>query len=648
VLEKEAAVVAGLTQNEQGHLRELLGQTELDTGGGVYKSTNKGATWKRMSKTPTGSSYYSRIYVHPEDEDKVYVPMQRMWISKDGGETFEQAGWAFSSWLTSRYIHGDFHPFWMDPKNPDHLIAGTDGGLYSSYDKGKNWKAHQMPIGQFYTVAVDMNHPYWVYGGLQDNGGWAGPSATRHMSGIADYDWFKYETADGGYVQIDPIDNNTVYSEIQYGNIKRLDLRTGTWTQIQPKEKENEPPLRFHFISPFLLSQHDTHTLYMGAQRLLKTTDRGNKWNSISVNLTKGGEEAVISTIAESPLVPGLLFVGTEDGNVQISRNDGATWTNVAEHIPGLPKDQKGQPNIYVSRLEASHFDAGTAYVSFDGHYDDNFGVYLYCTNDYGKTWNSIKGNLPDGFPIRVIREDPKNPNLLFVGTAIGVHVSLDRGNHWVPFGNGLPPVPVHDMVIHPRDADLVIGTHGRGIYIMDISPLQELTLETATKDVFLFEVHPATLFQLDITKNKGVRGDGLFFAPNPYSELFDLEVSRYVQGQGSGMAPPGAAIYYHLNKESNEAVEITIFNHKEEKVVRKLKGTSKRGINRVLWDLRESPISLERISGGNDAVRLRNRGVEKKPGPMVLPGLYNVTLSVGETRCKTTILVEPDSYLRF
>jgi photosystem II stability/assembly factor-like uncharacterized protein len=646
--EKKAAVVAGLSRNERDQLRELLGEEELDTGGGVYRSTDKGMTWKRVNKAPTGSSFYSRIYTHPKEEDKLYVPTQRMWISTDGGETFTQAGWAFSSWLTSRYIHGDFHPLWIDPKNLDHLIAGTDGGLYSSYDGGKNWEAHQMPIGQFYTVSVDMRNPYWIYGGLQDNGGWAGPSATRHMSGIADYDWFKYETADGGYVQIDPTDNKTIYSETQYGNIKRLDLSTGSWVSIQPQEEEKKPPLRYHFIAPFLLSPHDAHNLYMGSQRLLKTTDMGKTWHSISTDLTRGGEEATISTIAESPLVPGLLYVGTEDGNVQTSQDDGVTWTNVAPRIPGIPIDQDGQPNIYVSRVEASHFDAGTAYVSLDGHYTDDFGVYLYRTTDHGKNWQSIRGNLPDGFPIRVIKEDQQNPNLLFVGTAVGVHVTIDGGKHWVPLRNGLPPVPVHDMVIHPRDADLVIGTHGRGIYIMDISPLQELKTETAKRDVFLFKVQPVTLFHLDITKNKGVRGDRLFFAPNPYSDLFDLEVSRYIQGQGSGLAPPGAAIYYHLKEESREPVEISIFDHREEKVVRRLKGSSQRGINRILWDLRRSPIPLERIRGGNDAARIRNRGFEEKPGPMISPGLYHVTLSVGKICLKTSILVKPDAYIPF
>jgi photosystem II stability/assembly factor-like uncharacterized protein len=646
--EKGAAVVTGLSRSEQGRLRELLGEEELDTGGGVYRSTDRGMTWRRVNKAPAGSSFYSRIYAHPEEEDKIYVPTQRMWISTDGGETFMQAGWAFSSWLTSHYIHGDYHPFWIDPENPEHLIAGTDGGLYSSYDGGKNWEAHHMPIGQFYTVSVDLRNPYWIYGGLQDNGGWAGPSATRHMSGIADYDWFKYETADGGYVQIDPTDNTTVYSETQYGNIKRLDLRTGSWAAIQPQEEENSPPLRFHFVAPFLLSPHDTRTLYMGAQRLCKTTDKGETWNSISTDLTKGGDEATISTIAESPLLPGLLYAGTEDGNVQISQDGGITWANVAARIPGIPVDPEGRSDIYVSRVEASHHDAGTAYVSFDSHYTDDFGVYLYRTTDHGKNWQSIKGNLPDGFPIRVIKEDMKNPELLFVGTAVGVHVSIDAGKHWVPLRNGLPPVPVHDMVIHPRDADLVIGTHGRGIYVMDISPLQELTPETADRDVFLFKVQPATLFHLDITKNKGVRGDRPFFAPNPYSDLFDLGVSRYIQGQGSGFAPPGAAIYYYLKEESQEPVEITIFGDREKNVVRRLKGSSRKGISRVLWDLRESPIPLESIQGGNDAVRISGRGIAEKPGPMVSPGLYRVTLSVGRIHLKTSIHVKPDAHLPF
>jgi photosystem II stability/assembly factor-like uncharacterized protein len=649
--EKAAAVVDGLSRNEQTELRLAIGQGELDTGGGVFRSINKGVAWVRMNKFPTGASYYSKIYAHPKNEDGVYVPETRMWTSIDGGKTFEQTDWAFSSWMTGSYIHGDFHPFWIDPSDANHLIAGTDGGLYSSHDGGENWEAHPMPIGQFYTIAVDMRNPYYVYGGLQDNGGWAGPSATRHMSGITDNDWFKYETSDGGYVRVDPTDNMTVYTEIQNGGIRRLDLRTGAWTRIQPRAEKGESPLRFNFIAPFILSSHDPYTLYMGAQRILKTMDKGNNWKSISPDLTKGDKDAIITTVAESPLVHGLLFVGTEDGNLYITQNDGETWTNVVNSVLGLPRDKKGQSNIYVSRLEASHFNPSTAYVSFDGHRDDDFRVYIFRTTDYGKTWASIKGDLPDGFPVQVIREDFKNPNLLFVGTSIGAHVSVDGGVHWEALKNGLPPVPVADMIIHPRESDLAIGTYGRGIYVMDISPLQELTHQVMNSDMYLFNMKPATLFYLDTTKNKGASGDRRFFVPNPFYEVFDLEASRYFLGQGSELAPPGAAIYYYIQKEMTGPVKITILDHRGELVLREFTGESHAGINRVLWDLREKSIPPPpkwRGAGGNDAVRLRDRGRIERPGPLVSPGQYLVRLSVGGKIIERTLVINRDKFLQF
>jgi photosystem II stability/assembly factor-like uncharacterized protein len=647
--EKAAAIVPGLSSVEQTKLRNLLGLGELDLGSGVFRSADKGKTWNRMNKMAANRSpsYYSEIYVHPKEEDTVYVPLERMWISKDGGNNFEQTNWAYSSWMTSNYIHGDFHAFWVNPEDSNHLIIGTDGGLYSSYDCGENWEAHPMPIGQFYAVAVDMRKPYYIYGGLQDNGGWAGPSATRHMSGITDNDWFKYETADGAYVQVDTKDNLTIYTEIQNGGIKRIDLRTGSYTPIQPRPKKGEPPLRFNFITPFLLSAHDSNTLYIGSQKVLKSIDKGNSWIPLSPDLTRGGK-ATITTIAESPLVPGLLFIGTEDGNVEISRDDGNTWINMADRFPGLTNDEKVQQNIFVSRIEASHFDPGKAYISFDGHQDDDFRVYLFRTTDYGKTWVSIKGNLPDGFPVKVIREDIKNPNLLFVGTSIGVQVSTDGGEHWVPLKNGLPPVPVADMLIHPRDADLVIGTHGRGIYAMNISPLREMTSEVLNSDIHLFSIEPATLFYLDITKNKGNQGARRFSASNPYIELFDVDASRYILGLGSELAPPGGAIYYYLRTALNDPVEITIFDHSGERVLRRLVGTSEAGVNQVLWDLRESPIPFQREFSGNDEVRLRSRAMRERPGPLVQPGKYLVTLSAGGKQFKQMLTINADEFLRY
>lgn len=650
--ERQAVVVDGLSNEEQIKLRRAIGLGELDAGGGVFRSTNKGVSWARMSKSPVGRSYYSKIYVHPLNEDEIYVPEVRMWISSDGGASFKRAGWAFSSWMTSSYIHGDFHPFWINPEDPNHLIIGSDGGLYSSYDKGQHWEAHHLPIGQFYTVTVDMRNPYYVYGGTQDNGGWGGPSASRHMSGVFDHDWFKYETADGGYVQVDPTDNMTIYTELQNGAISRICLRTGTYKGIRPRATKGESPLRFGFIAPFTLSIHNHRTIYMGAQRVLRTRDGGDNWTSISPDLTKGKfEEATITTLSESPLVPGLLFVGTVDGNLYVTKDDGNTWTNVIDSIPHLPRQEKRETHIHVSRVEPSHFDPGTAYVSFDGHRDDDYQVYLFRTSDYGKSWTSIKGDLPDGFPVRVVREDFKNPNLLFVGTSVGVYASIDGGIHWEALKNGLPRVPVADMMIHPREADLVIGTFGRGIYVMDISFLEELTPQITNADIHLFDVKPATLYYLDITKNKGNRGARRFYVPNPFHEVFDLEASRFILGKGSELAPPGANIYYYIQKQMSEPVEITVLDFRGETVLRNLTGESRPGVNRVVWDLRGNPLPPppgEIGVGGHDEGHLRERGKIETPGPLVQPGQYIVRLTAGGKTIERKMLVNSDKYLQF
>jgi hypothetical protein len=383
--EQDAAVVAGLERGRRAQVRSLLGWKPLDTGGGIFRSLDGGWCWERMSPEPTGAAFYSHIFVHPQDSNTVFVPTQRMWISKNGGRDFSQAGWAFSSWLTSRYIHGDFHPFWVNPENPDHYLAGTDGGLYSSYDKGETWHHHPLPIGQFYTVTADMRQPYYIWGGTQDNGGWAGPSLVRHITGLSNYDWYKFEESDGGYVQVDPDDPMIVYSEWQYGRIRRLDMRRGTWTPIQPENKEGEEPLRFHFIAPFLLSNHDTSVLYMGAQKIMKTTDRGKSWRAVSPDLTYGDSNAAISAVSESSAEAGVLYAGTEDGRLHVTRDDGRNWREITANIPGFGQGEN-EKRLYVSRVEASHTYPGVAYVSFDGHYRDDFGVYVFKTNDFGQT----------------------------------------------------------------------------------------------------------------------------------------------------------------------------------------------------------------------------------------------------------------------
>ncbi len=643
--ERSAVLVRGI---DGARLRVLLGMEPVDTGGGVFRSADAGTTWQRMNKLNRSAAYYSQILVDPRDPDTLYLSLERMWMSHNGGRTLSQTGWSVSSWLTSTSIHGDYHPFWIDPSDPGHFIVGTDGGLYSSYDGGAAWEAHPMPIGQFYAIAVDMQKPYSVYGGTQDNGGWTGPSQTRHVSGIAEYDWYKYERDDGAYVQIDPLDPATVYTSTQYGVIKRLDLRTGRPTSIAPKLDPGEQPLRFGFVAPFILSPHDHQTVYLGGQRVVRTTNRGERWMSISADLTKASTRAdstwaTISTLAESPLSPGVLFVGTEDGNVHVTRDGGHTWMEVGSHVPDVPKDDQGRPARWVSRIEASHFGAGTAFIAFDGHRDDDFHVYLYRTDDFGRTWRPVKGDLPDGFPVRVVREDRANPALIFVGTEIGVFSTIDGGQHWIRLEQSFPTVRVDDLVIHPRDPDLVVGTHGRGIYVLDIAPLQQLTSDVLETEAYFFQPTAATLWNVDLTKNKGISGARLLTAPNPYASLYPLS---YRLDDTSGIAPPGAAFYYRT-RLAGTAVVVTIRDGSG-KMVRELKDTSAApGLNRILWDLRVPPVPLQpawKRAGDNDDERLSAMQLHDRPGRLVEPGAYEVTIDIGGERFQRRLVVEPDS----
>ncbi len=637
------SIVAGLSRRQQAQMRVLLDLDELDTGGGLFRSDDKGESWRRVNKLNEREGYYSQIRVDPADADHVYVLWVRTWESTDGGRRLQQKGWAFSSWLTSDFIHGDFHAMWIDPENSDHLIVGSDGGLFTSYDGGDHWENHPMPVGQFVGIAVDMQQPYWVYGGLQDNGSWGGPSATRHRSGIADRDWFKLGTADGGYVQVDPGDPATIYIESQYANIHRLDMKKGVRTSIRPRTGDEK--LRFNFNTPFVMSPHDSSTLYLGAQMLLKTDDRGESWTAVSPDLSKGrpsrdtGEGATITAIAASPLGFAVLWAGTDDGNLHISRDGGSSWTNVAARIAGLPADTGGSPRAWVSSLEASHFDVATAYAAFDDHRNDDFGVYLFRTRDYGGTWEPIGGSLPAGVPVRVIREDRVNRDLLFVGTENGAFVSINAGEHWLALRNGLPTVPVRDMVIHPREADLVAGTHGRSIYIMDIAPLRALTREVLESPAHLFAVEPATLFDVDITRNKGASGARRFAAKNPYSELVS-EIDR------SELAPPGATIYYFLRETRAPPVTITIHDA-EGRLVRELSGSSRAGLNRLVWDLRKPsrspPPPWQRV-GSNDSRRLTRGSQQGRPGPLVGLGEYEVTLRVDGQELSRPLRVQPDA----
>ncbi len=457
-------------------------------GAEVYRSDDRGETWKKMNEKYIDNFYYSygyyfgNIRVSPDNENKIYILGVPLLTSEDGGKTFKNIG--------GRGVHADHHALWIDHKNPDRLILGNDGGINISYDRGKTWqKINNLPIGQFYTVTVDMEKPYNIYGGLQDNGVVYGPSNHNPEPGVPD-PWKTLFGGDGAYVQVDPLDSNIVYVESQFGNIARINKKDGSVKRIKPTAKLNEPPLRFNWQTPYLISSHNPFTLYYGANKLFKSLNRGDSWISISPDLTTNPQPqgnvpyGTITTISESPLKPGLIYVGTDDGNLWVTHNDGAFWSRIGQ---GLPKK-------WVSRVVASQYEEGTVFVSFTGYRDDDFEKYLYMSKDYGKTWISIAGNLPSE-PINVIREDPNSRDILYVGTEPGVYVSIDRGKTWFSLCNNLPTTPVHDMIVHPRDNELVIGTHGRSVYVLDVKIIQKYVMEKIfEKEIYLFEIEPAEI----------------------------------------------------------------------------------------------------------------------------------------------------------
>ncbi len=584
--------------------------------------------------------------------------------------------------------HSDHHAFWIDPKNARHLIIGNDGGLDVSYDQAATWEfVNTMAVGQFYAVSADMRKPYYVCGGLQDNGSWCGPSAVRSSTGILNTDWFRVGGGDGFYTQQDPTDHNVVYSESQDGNVSRLDLSVGSSVSIRPRAGRAaqagaapaqagtgpaqqaqpaapaapalaaggfggggaanivpEPPVgeqyRFYWNTPTALSPHNPSIVYIGGNQLFISRNRGETFTAtkdLTNNLGRfdrpimgvagdapmaskhdgAANYSVIITVGESPVLPGVLWVGTNDGNLQVSRDFGATWTNVVANVPGVPKE------THVSRVEASHFDAATCYATFDGHRTDDIKPYVFVTRDYGQTWTSVAGNLPEG-NANVIREDPRNRNLLYLGTEYALYVSLDGGKQWKRFMNGLPTVRIDDILVHPRDNDLIVGTHGRSIWIIDdISPLEELTDKAMAADVTLFDPRPGVMMLSDTTLARTVGG------------------SKHFQGQNP---TPGTTISYYLKSAASGDVKITISDYAG-RAVRQMDGTKDAGLNRIQWNLRGTPPAggqAGRGGGGGGGGRGGAGG-----GPALEPGTYLVKLSVGGKDYTSKVVIEADEIVR-
>jgi photosystem II stability/assembly factor-like uncharacterized protein len=540
--------------------------------GGVFRSEDRGANWKKMSELNSRPMYYSKIRIDPNNDQRIWQLAANMFTSDDGGKT-----WVNN--IVTR-IHGDYHGLWINPANSNHMIAGSDGGIHQSYDRGRSWDfINTIPLGQFYEISLDNQKPYMVYGGLQDNGSWAGPSGTLNQDGITNDEWFRTGGGDGFYSVVDVTDPSIVYVESQDGNVARLELKTGERRNIKPEPPAGEKPYRFDWNSPIVISSQQ-RTIYFGGNwssdpqiaatrgreaktcRRTRIATRFRSWARFPTEICLASRRVQtfgqVVTLAESPIKDGLLYAGTDDGNLQVSRDGGKTWKNITDKVPGVPK------NTYVSRVVPSRFAEGAVYATFDGHRGDDYGTFVFVSTDFGESWKSLKSDLPAGVTCRVIREHPRNQNLLFLGTEFGAFASLDRGGHWARLKGNLPLVRVDDIQIHPRDNDLVLGTHGRSVWVLDnITALEKMSDAVMSSDLAVFDGPAAVAFR--IYNRKGNTGHKWFSTPNP---------------------PYGAMIDYYLRTAPQGNVRITIMD-KSGKTVRELTGPAEAGVNRVEWDLR-------------------------------------------------------------
>lgn len=617
--------------------------------GGIYRSEDRGETWTWMSDWNPRPMYASQILVDPNDDRRIYME-NTFSYSDDGGKTFQPA---------RQSLHGDDRILWVNPRDSRHLIKGDDGGLGISYDRGVTWLyATNLPVSQWYRIAVDNRRPYWVYGGLQDNGSWMGPSANWVKGAVRFDDWHQIGGGDGFQSRVDTVDQRTVYAASQYLGLERVDLVTREHKRIRPGDPRGaiadrrnwdawgpgrpEPELLnamapANWDAPFVISPHDPNTLYAGTNKVWKSTDRGDTWVDLGDLTTRVnrrelaimGQRANDSTpslddgvpyyptltaLAESPLRRGLLYAGTDDGNLQVSRDGGRTWTNVAGRVPGLPGGS------WIAGIEPSRFDTGTVYVTVDNHRSDDYTNYLFVSRDYGGTWSSLVGDLPPRRVLRTVREDPRNPNVLYLGTEFGLFYSADRGRHWLPLGGGMPTVPVYDLVVHPRENDLVLATHGRGVWILDrINALQELTPEVVASPAHLFSLEPA--YQIRYADETAHSGDMIFRGENP---------------------PAGAIIDYYL-REAQEAGSVRLeVRDAAARLLARLPAAGRAGVNRVIWDLRHAEIYRPRAAPGPGGGGLGGAG-GPVPGPWVLPGRYTVRLEAAGVSEEQPLVVRND-----
>ena len=649
--------------------------------GGIYRTDDEGKTWKKINSLNPRPLYFSQIRIDPQDENRIYLLGVSLYVSDDAGKTFRSDG--------ARNVHVDHHAMWIDPRNPNFVVLGNDGGVWFSRDRSRTWmRINNIPLGQFYGIAYDMRDPYWLYGGLQDNAVWGGPSATRNRLGPLNDEWIQIGGGDGMLAAVDPDDYRNVYVETQDGSLIRFDPDAREIKRIRPPAPEGEggggggpggggpggggggggggqtlpSTMRFNWTTPLVISPHNPATIYLAGNKLWRSLDRGQRWQAISPDLTKQIDRSKIAimgatgqnvlaandgvssygnatSMMESPIQPGLLAVGTDDGNIQISRDGGVNWINLTSKFNGVPE------NTWVSRIELSRFDPRRMYVTFDGHRADDFNAYVFVSNDGGETWQAINRGLPK-VSVRTLREDLRNQNLLFAGTESGLFVSVDRGSSWTRFKNGMSDAPVFDIQIHPRDRDLLLGTHGRSIYAANIASLEDMTETTLSAQSFLFTPTATTAFNR--LEHRDFIAQATYVGANP---------------------PSGATVDYYLRDASADA-KITI-EDRDGQLVQEIKGPAAPGINRVTWDLRyaappqgprqqqtqegvdpgdarpaESSFARVRgdTGGGGDPTGGEAGGVQAPPsGPMVFPGEYVVKLSANGSEKRTVLTVKPD-----
>jgi photosystem II stability/assembly factor-like uncharacterized protein len=549
--------------------------------GGVYRSEDAGESWKKLNSINPRPFYFSKPMQDPTDFNRIYLPATQFHYSDDAGESFKVA---------NINVHVDYHAIWVNPNDNNHLIVGSDGGVSQSRDRGLKWEhINSMPLGQFYAITADMRKPYWVYGGLQDNGSWGGPTQTQE-GGVRWTNWRFVTGGDGFDVVVDPQDWKTVYSESQGGALQRTNIMTGERRFIRPRAPQGER-YRFNWKAPIHLSPHNHTTLYFGGNKLFKSVNRGDSWEVISPDLStsdpeklqnRGGvtpedtgaeRHCTIYTISESPIKRGLLWVGTDDGQLHITKDDGDTWEEVSFNVPEMPY------STWVSRVIASAHEEGRAYAVFDGHRFNDYKPYVYVTEDYGQTWTSLSAGLDSDLPIRVIVEGQNNPDLLALGTEYGLFVSVDRGQAWTKYSDGtFATVRIDDLEIHPRELDLIVGTHGRSIWTVPFSPLEQLTAENREKDVFLCK--PQNMYLLGFVGGSWFGGDREFVARNSH---------------------PSADIYYHLKEATTDDVSIGIYTPDDE-LVASLNATGNAGLNKVTW----RPSRRARAAGGTYTVAIK------------------------------------------